>query len=69
MSKQSFQVPVTFKFAGIFNIVANSQAEADQFAQEHCGLVLGGSIHSSLPEDAVDWDFPIHPDKVIGEST
>jgi hypothetical protein len=68
MSKQAFQVPVTFKFAGVFNIVANSQAEAEQFAQEHCGMVLGGNIHSSLPEEAVNWDFPTHPDKVIGEA-
>jgi hypothetical protein len=26
---------------------------------------MGGGIHSSLPDNGVDWDFPVHPDKII----
>lgn len=54
-----------FVFSGEFYIKANSQEEAEEFAQKHCGLVLGGDIHSSLPNEDVDWDFDVHPDKII----
>lgn len=54
-----------FVFSGEFYIKANSQEEAEEFAQKHCRLVLGGDIHSSLPNEDVDWDFDVHPDKII----
>jgi len=63
-----FSVEVTYKFEGVFYIDASSAAEAEEFAEKHCGLVLGGNIHSSLPDDMVDWDFLAHPDKQIGDA-
>jgi hypothetical protein len=33
--------------------------------EKHCGLVLGGSIHTTLDDDMVDWNFPVHPEKAI----
>ena len=42
-----------------------SKAQAEEYAEKHCGLVLGGDIHSSLPDEMVNWDFPIHPEKIV----
>ena len=65
--QDSYIVPVSFVFEGRFFIKADSIEQANEYAEKHCGLVLGGKIHSSLPEDSVDWDFPIHPEKEIHE--
>lgn len=67
MSKKLFYaVPAKFVFSGTFRIKAESQAHAEEYVREHCGLVLGGKIHSSLPDDDVDWEFDVHPEKLIG---
>lgn len=67
MSKKRFYaVPTKFVFSGIFRIKAESQDHAEEYVQKHCGLVLGGEIHSSLPNDEVDWEFDVHPEKIIG---
>jgi hypothetical protein len=60
-----YAVKTRFIFTGTFFITAGSKEEAKEFAEKHCGLVLGGNIHSTLPYDAVDWDFPVHPDKAV----
>ena len=67
MSKKRFYaVPPKFVFSGTFRIKAESQEQAEEYVQKHCGLVLGGEIHSSLPNDEVDWEFDVHPEKIIG---
>ncbi len=70
MSKQRkiYTVPAKFIFTGEFYIKADSQEQAEEYAYKHCGLVIGGNIHSSLPSDDVDWKFDAHPEKVIGDS-
>ena len=66
MSKERFyDVPTKFVFSGTFRIKADSQKQAEKYVQEHCGLVLGGDIHSSLPDDEVDWKFDIHPETIV----
>jgi hypothetical protein len=60
-----YAVKTRFIFTGTFFISADSREEAREYVESHCGLILGGNIHSSLPYDVVDWDFPIHPDKTI----
>jgi hypothetical protein len=60
-----YAVKTRFSFTGTFFISAASKEEAREYVESHCGLILGGNIHSSLPYDAVDWDFPVHPDKAI----
>jgi hypothetical protein len=64
MQKQ-FAVKTSFVFTGTFFVYAESKAQAKEFVEKHCGLVIGGNIHSSLPCDVVDWDFPAHPEKVV----
>ena len=63
-----FTVPVSYTFLGHFEIEADSPEQAEEYAEKHCGLVIGGDIHSSLPDEDVDWDFDMHPEKTIGEA-
>lgn len=68
MSKKKFyDVPTKFVFNGTFRIKAESQEQAEEYVQKHCGLVIGGGIHSTLPEEEVDWDFGVHPEKIVGD--
>lgn len=64
--KQVYTVPVRYVFRGEFKIKTSSKAQAEEYVREHCGLVLGGKIHSSLPEDEVDWEFDVHPETIVG---
>lgn len=65
MSERWFNVKTRFIFNGTFKIKATSRKQAEEYALKHCGLVIGSDIHSSLPDDSVDWDFPVHPIKKI----
>lgn len=62
--KKFYDVPTRFVFDGKFRIKANSQEQADDYVQKHCGLVLGGPIHTTLPDEDVDWEFNVHPEKI-----
>jgi len=67
MAKRKFyDVPTQFLFTGIFKIKANSMEEAESYVENHCGLCIGGDIHSTLPDENVDWEFSVHPEKIIG---
>lgn len=59
MKKRNYQVYVEYVFNGSFFIEASSKEEAKELVQRHCGLVLGGDVHSSL--DDIDWEFEVHP--------
>ncbi len=61
-----FIVPVKFTFSGTFTIIAETKQEAISNVTKHCGLVIGGDIHSSLPSENIDWDFNVHPTKRLG---
>ena len=61
-----YKVPAKFVFSGYFEIEADNAADARECVERHCGLVIGGDIHTTLPEEDVDWSFPIHSDKYIG---
>jgi hypothetical protein len=64
--KHRYAVKTRFDFTGTFFITASNKDEAKEYAEKHCGLVIGGSIHTTLPDENVDWDFPIHPETAIG---
>jgi hypothetical protein len=64
MSKR-YAVKTSFTFTGTFFINADTKMEAYERVEKDCGLVIGGKIHTCLAEEDVDWDFPIHPEKVI----
>ena len=62
MTKQRFLVYTEYVFDGVFDVAAESKEEARQKVLQNCGLVMGGSIHSLLPDDEVNWVFSAHPD-------
>jgi hypothetical protein len=65
MAKKDFTVKAKFVFEGEFYIKAESKEQAKEYVMKHCGLVLGGDIHTSLPDDICDWDFCVHPQKIV----
>lgn len=62
---KQFEVKTRFVFDGVFKVNAINGQQAEEFVQKHCGLVIGGDIHSSLPSEDIDWDFSVHPEKHI----
>ena len=65
MKKIVYRVRTQYIFEGVFEVVAESKEEARQKVLQNCGLVMGGSIHSTLPDDEINWAFDIHPNKQI----
>jgi hypothetical protein len=65
--KRKYAVTTRFAFTGTFVVAAENRAEAAELVQKHCGMVSGDTIHSTLPTDDVDWEFPVHPDKAVLE--
>jgi hypothetical protein len=63
---KEYTVKTRFIFTGKFFVVAESKEQAAEYVKKHCGLVIGGKIHSTLPDDEIDWDFSNHPEKEIG---
>ena len=65
MKKKVYRVRTQYIFEGVFEVVAESKEDAQQKVLQDCGLVMGGSIHSTLPDDEINWAFDIHPNKQI----
>lgn len=65
MKKKVYRVRTQYIFDGVFDVVAESKEEARQKVLQDCGLVMDGSIHSTLPDDEIDWAFDRHPNKRI----
>ena len=66
---RKYAIKTRFTFTGTFFIAAQNKAEAREYVEKQCGLVLGRGIHSTLPDDAADWEFPVHPDMSVGRIT
>ena len=69
MKKQRFLIYTEYVFDGIFDVVAESKEEARQKVLQHCGLVMGGSVHSILPDEEINWAFSTHPEVRTGQIT
>ena len=65
MKKKVYRVQTQYIFEGVFDVVAESKEDARQKVLQDCGLVMSGSIHSTLPDDEINWAFDIHPNKQI----
>ena len=50
-------------------MVAESREDARQKVIQDCGMVMGGSIHSTLPDEEINWAFSTHPDVRTGRIT
>ena len=69
MKKRVYRVRTQYIFEGVFEVVAESKEEARQKVRQNCGLVMGGNIHSTLPDEEVNWAFSTHPDVKTGRIT
>lgn len=65
MKKKKFIVSTKYSFSGFFEVHARNTEQAREFVQKHCGLVLGGTIHSTLDSKAIQWNFNVHPECTI----
>ena len=69
MKKRVYRVRTQYIFEGVFEVVAESREDARQKVIQNCGLVMGGNIHSTLPDEEVNWAFPTHPEVRTGRIT
>ena len=69
MKKKVYRVRTQYVFEGVFDVVAENKEDARQKVLQDCGLVMGGSIHSTLPDEKVNWSFSAHPKVTTGRIT
>ena len=78
MKKKVYRVRTQYVFEGVFEVVAESREEARQKVIQDCGMVMGGSIHCTLPDDEINfssnalnnsWVFDRHSNKRISRIT
>ena len=50
-------------------MVAESKEDARQKVIQNCGIVMGGNIHSTLPDEEINWAFSTHPEVRMGRIT
>ncbi|EEX72668.1 hypothetical protein [Alloprevotella tannerae] len=62
MKKKVYRVRMQYIFEGVFDVVADNKEEARQKILQNCGLVMGGSIHSTLSDEEINWAFSTHPE-------
>ena len=69
MKKRVYKVRTRYIFEGVFEVSAESREEARHKVILDCGLVIGGSIHSTLPDEEINWVFSTHPEVRTGRIT
>lgn len=62
---KQYEVKTRFVFEGTFRVNAENRKEARKDVEQHCGLVMGRNIHTTLNDEDIDWDFDTHPEKRI----
>jgi hypothetical protein len=62
---KEYFVKTKFVFEGTFTVKAHYKEQAREYVEKHCGLVLGGDIHTTLPDEIIEWNFSVHPQKII----
>ena len=69
MKKEVYRVRTQYIFDGVFDAVAESKEEVRQKVIQNCGIVMGGNIHSTLPDEEINWAFSTHPEVRMGRIT
>lgn len=69
MKKKVYRVQTQYIFEGVFEEVSESRESARQKVIQDCGMVMSGSIHSTLPDEEINWAFSTHPDVRTGRIT
>ena len=60
--------PIHF-FEDVFEVTATDLEEVESKILEDCGMVMGRGIHSTLPDEQINWAFNTHPEERIIETT
>ena len=69
--KKKYRVKTQYIFKGIFEVLAESKEDTRRKVLQDCGLVMGGSIHSTLLDEEINfssnalnnsWAFSTHPE-------
>lgn len=63
MAKKTFKIRAKFVFGGQIQVKAHNRQEAEAVAEKNIAALLGEV--EAFDDDIVDWDFPIHGEKVI----
>ena len=50
------------------NKIAKDREEAERKFLEDCGMVMGRGVHSTLPDEQINWAFDTHPEERIIET-
>lgn len=50
-----YYVKTKFVFSGVFEVEAFNREEAKELILKECGLIMGGDIHTTLPDGEVRW--------------
>ena len=69
MKKKVYRVRTQYVFEGVFEVVAESREGARQKVIQDCGLVMGKNVHSTLPDEEINWVFSTHPEVRTGRIT
>ena len=69
MKKKVYRARTQYIFEGVFDVVAESKEDARQKVLQDCGLVMGRGVHSTLPDEEINWDFDTHPEERVIETT
>lgn len=69
MKKKVYRVRTQYIFEGVFEVVAESKEDARQKVLQNCGMVMGRGIHSTLPDEQINWAFDTHPEERLIETT
>ena len=69
MKKRVYRVRTQDIFEGVFEVVVESREEARQKVIQDCGMVMGENIHSTLPDEEINWAFSTHPEVRTGRIT
>lgn len=69
MKKEVYRVRTQYIFDGVFDVVAESKEEVRQKVIQNCGMVMGGNVHSTLPDEEINWAFSTHSEVRTGQIT
>ena len=69
MERKVYRVRTQYVFEGVFEVAATDREEAERKILEDCGMVMGRGVHSTLPDEQINWAFDTHPEERIIETT
>ena len=69
MERKVYRVRTQYVFEGVFEVSATDREEAERKILENCGMVMGRGVHSTLPDEQINWAFDTHLEERIIKTT